>query len=91
LIFDNFLSVQVSFLPLTCRGESLSPAGATDHQSAKRGYKAVTQHPTEHPVEHNCVWTGTRIHVCIVVTLNKPTRSIGLDHKGRRRAGRLST
>jgi hypothetical protein len=89
-IFDHFLSVQVSFLPLTCRGESLSPAVATDHQSAQRGEKAVTQHPTEHPVEHTGVWTGTRIHGCIVVTLHTPTRMMGLDHKGRRRAGRLS-
>src|SRR5712692_8324482 len=83
--FDNFISVQVQFLPLRCRGDSVSPAVATDHQSAKRGEKAVTQHPSGNPVEQNCVWTGTRIHVRIVVTLNKPTRIMGLDHKGRRR------
>ena len=35
--FDNFTSVQVSFLPLRCRGKSVPPAVATDHQSAKRG------------------------------------------------------
>ena len=37
MIFDNFISVQVQFLPLRCRGDSISPAVATDHQSAKRG------------------------------------------------------
>ena len=36
-IFDNSISVQVQFLPLRCRGDSISPAVATDHQSAKRG------------------------------------------------------
>jgi hypothetical protein len=37
LIFDNFLFVQVQFLPLRCRDESISPTVATDHQSVKRG------------------------------------------------------
>ena len=81
-IFDNFLSVQVQFLPLRWRGESISPTVATDHQSVKRGEKAVTWHPTRNPVEQSGVWTGTRIHVCIVVTLHKPTRSIGLGQNG---------
>ena len=82
MLFDNFIFVQVQFLPLKCRGESLSPAVATDHQSAKRGEKAVTWNPTRNPVEQSCIWTGTRIHVCIVVTLHKPTRIIGLGQKG---------
>ena len=90
MIFDNLLSVQVSFLPLRCRGESLSPAVATDHQSAKRGEKAVPQHPTGNPVEQSGVWTGTRTHVRIVVTLHQPTRIMGLGQKARLGAGRLS-
>ena len=81
-IFDNFISVQVEFLPLRCRGESVSPAGATDHQSAQRGEKAVPQHPTGNPVEQSGGWTGTRTHGRIVVTLHKPTRVMGLGQKG---------
>jgi hypothetical protein len=37
LIFDNFNSVQVEFLPPRCRADSISPEVATDHQSSKRG------------------------------------------------------
>jgi hypothetical protein len=53
VIFDNLISVQVEFLPLRCRGERVSPAVATDHQSAKRGSKAVTWNPTRNPVERS--------------------------------------
>ena len=83
MISDNFISVQVQFLPLRCRGDSVSPWVATDHQSQKRGEKAVTQNPSENPVEQSGVWTGRRIHVRIVVTLNKPTRIIGLGQNGK--------
>jgi hypothetical protein len=51
LIFDNFIAVQVKFLPLRCRGDRRSPAVATDHQPAERGSKAVTRNPTGNPVE----------------------------------------
>ena len=53
MIFDNFISVQVQCLPLRCRGDSISPAVATDQQSAKRGSKAVTRNPTGNPVERS--------------------------------------
>jgi hypothetical protein len=46
LIFDNLIFVQVKLLLLRCRGHSVSPAVATDHQSAKRGEKAVTRNRT---------------------------------------------
>ena len=47
----NSICVQVPFLPLWCRDERVSPAVATDPQSAKRGSQAVTRHPTGTPVE----------------------------------------
>jgi hypothetical protein len=43
----------------------------------------VTRNPTGNPIELSGIWTGRRIHVRIVVTLNKPTRIIGLDQKGK--------
>jgi hypothetical protein len=89
VIFDNFISVQVQFLPLRCRGDGISPAVATDHQSAERGSKAVTRHLTGNPVERSCTRTGTRIHGCIVVTWDKPTRMMGLGQRARIRAGRV--
>ena len=76
------IAVQGQCLPLRWRGEGLSPWGATDHQSPKRGEKVVTQSPTENPVEQSGVGRGRRIHVCIVVRLHTPTRSMGLGHKG---------
>ena len=89
-IFDNFLFVQVQFLPLRCREASVSPAVATDHHSAKRGDKAVPWNPTRTPAEQGCLWAGPRIHVGIVVTLHQPTRMMGVGHKAWRGAGRLS-
>ena len=82
MISENFISVQVQCLPLRCRDESVSPWGATDHQSHKRGEKAVTWNPIRNPVEQSCLWTGRRTHVCIVVTLHKPTRIIGVGQNG---------
>jgi hypothetical protein len=89
VIFDNFISVQGPFLPLRCRGDRLSPAVATDHQSAERGEQAVTRNPTGHAVERSWTRTGTRIHGCIVVTWAKPTRMMGLGQKGQAK-GRAS-
>ena len=63
MIFDNFISVQVPFLPLRCGGECISPAVATEHQSAKRGSQVVTRNPTGNPIEHSGRGTGTRTHV----------------------------
>ena len=89
MISDNFIAVRVQFPPLWCRGECISSGVATDHQSPKRGGKVVTRNPTGNPIELSGIWTGRRIHVRIVVTLNKPTRIIGLGQKARLRAGRL--
>jgi len=49
LIFDNFISVQVSCLPPRCRADSVASGGATDPQSPKRGFMAVTRNPTGNP------------------------------------------
>ena len=53
MIFDNFISVQVQFLPLRCRGDGISPAVAIDHPSAERGSQAVTRNPPGNPVERS--------------------------------------
>jgi hypothetical protein len=82
-LYDNFIFVQVQCLPLRCRGECISPVVATDHQSAKRGSKAVPQNPTENPVEQSCAGTGRRIHGRIVVTWDKPTRIMGYGQNGK--------
>ena len=53
MIFDNFISVQVSFLPPRCRADSVASGVATDPQSPKRGSKAVTRNPTGNPAEQS--------------------------------------
>jgi hypothetical protein len=62
-LFDNCTFVQVKFLPPKCRDDSASPTVATDHQSVKRGGKAVTRNPTGNPVEQS--WKGLDIRTCV--------------------------
>jgi hypothetical protein len=51
MIFDNWIAVQVPFLPCKCRSDGISLEVATDPQSSKQGYKVVTRNPTGNPIE----------------------------------------
>jgi hypothetical protein len=55
VIFDHWISVQVKFLPCTCRSDGISLEAATDHQSSQQGSKVVTRHPTGNPIEPSCI------------------------------------
>jgi len=52
-VFDN-LALCAGVIPVTSdAGVTLYPAVATDHQSVKRGTKAVTRNPTEDSAGHS--------------------------------------
>ena len=55
MIFDHGISVQVKFLPCTCRRDGIPLEVATDHQSAQQGSTVVTRHPTGNPLEPSCI------------------------------------
>src|SRR6516162_3253453 len=65
----------------SCKGDSIGPGVATDHQSPKRAETVVPPNPAGNPTQHGWPRAGTRTHAGTAERADKPTWVHGLGPK----------